>query len=194
MQVFLRANAMFANDNADLPSLNPWVLTTAPPAQRYIFERNPFYHRIDGLGQQLPYADRVIFAVTTPNLIPAKAGLGEADLQARYVKIRDYTFLQNSAKSSGVSVRLWEFGTGSQLALFPNLNTNDAAWRKLLRDVRLRRALSMAIDREELNQVIYLGLATPSNNTIMRRSELFKPEYATKWASYEPQAAGRLLD
>ena len=28
----------------------------------------------------------------------------------------------------------------------------------------------------------------------MRRSELFKPEYATKWASYKPQAAGRLLD
>lgn len=194
VQVFQRANAMFANDNADLPSLNPWVLTTAPPAQRYIFERNPYYHRIDEAGQQLPYADRVIFAVTTPNLIPAKAGLGEADLQARYVKIRDYTFLQNSAKSSGVRVRLWEFGSGSQLALFPNLNTNDAAWRRLFRDVRFRRALSMAIDREELNQVVYLGLATPSNNTIMPRSELFKPEYATRWASYEPQAAGRLLD
>jgi peptide/nickel transport system substrate-binding protein len=91
-------------------------------------------------------------------------------------------------------VRLWEFGAGSQLALYPNLNTNDAEWRKLFRDVRFRRALSMAIDREELNQVVYLGLATPSNNTIMPRSELFKPEYATKWARYEPQAANRLLD
>jgi peptide/nickel transport system substrate-binding protein len=189
-----RVDSMFANDNVDMPSLNPWVLTTPPPAQRYIFERNPYYHRIDEKGQQLPYADRVIFAVTTPNLIAAKAGLGEADLQARYLKIRDYTFLQNSAKSSGVRVRLWEFGSGSQLALYPNLNTNDAEWRKLFRDVRFRRALSMAIDREELNQVVYLGLATPSNNTIMPRSELFKPEYATRWARYEPQAASRLLD
>ena len=93
---------MFANDNADMPSLNPWVLTTPPPAQRYVFVRNPYYHRIDEKGQQLPYADRVIFAVTTANLIAAKAGMGEADLQARYLKIRDYTFLQNSAKSSGV--------------------------------------------------------------------------------------------
>jgi peptide/nickel transport system substrate-binding protein len=195
VQIFRRRlDAMFANDNADMPSLNPWVLTTPPPAQRYAFERNPYYHRIDEKGQQLPYADRVIFAVTTASVIPAKAGLGEAGLQARWLKIRDYSFLQKSARSSGVSVRLWEFGSGSQLALFPNLTTNDAEWRKLFRDVRFRRALSMAIDREELNQVVYLGLATPSNNTIMPRSELFKPEYATRWARYEPQAASRLLD
>jgi len=195
VQVFRRRlDAMFVNNSADMPSLNPWVLTTPPPAQRYIFERNPYYHRIDTNGRQLPYADRVVFDVTAANLIPARAGLGEADLQARYLKIRDYAFLQNSARSSGVSVRLWEFGSGSQFALYPNLNANDAEWRKLLRDVRFRRALSLSIDREELNQVVYLGLATPSNNTIMPRSALFKPEYATRWAEYQPQAANRLLD
>jgi peptide/nickel transport system substrate-binding protein len=56
------------------------------------------------------------------------------------------------------------------------------------------RALSLAIDREELNQSIYLGLAKPSNNTIRERSELFKPEYATKWAKYDPKLANKLLD
>jgi peptide/nickel transport system substrate-binding protein len=42
--------------------------------------------------------------------------------------------------------------------------------------------------------VVYVGLATPSNNTIMSRSELFKPEYATKWAEYDLKAASNLLD
>ena len=185
---------MLANDNVDMPTLNPWVLTTPTPAQRYIFVRNPYYHRIDETGQQLPYADRVIFAVTSPNLIAAKAALGDADLQLRYLKMRDYAFLQNSARSSGVSVRLWQLGSGSQLALYPNLTTNDAQWRRLFRDVRFRRALSMAVDRDELNQVVYLGLATPSNNTVMPRSRLFQPDYATRWAGYDPQAANRLLD
>ncbi len=194
VQIFRRVDTMFTNDNADMPTLNPWVLTTPPPAQRYVFVRNPYYHRIDEMGQQLPYADRVIFAVTSPNLIAAKAALGEANLQLRYLKMRDYTFLQNSARRSGVSVRLWEVGSGSQLALFPNLNTNDAEWRGLFRDVRFRRALSTAIDRDELNQVVYLGLATPSNNTVMSRSELFKPAYATQWATYDPKAASKLLD
>ena len=189
-----RLDVMYANDNVDLPTLNPWVNTTASPAQRYVYVRNPYYHRIDEKGQQLPYVDRVIFTVAAANLIPAKAGLGEADLQPRYLNMRDYTFLQKSAQSSGVKVPLWESGSGSQLALYPNLTANDEEWRKLMRDVRFRRALSLAIDREELNQVVYIGLARPSNNTIMPRSELFKPEYATKWAQYDPKLANKLLD
>src|SRR5262249_39285830 len=151
VQVFRRADVMFNNDNVDLPSLNPWVNTTPTPAQRFVFLRNPFYHRIDVKGQQLPYVDRIVFTVAATNLIPAKAGLGESDLQSRYLNLRDYTFLQNSTKTSGAKVRLWEIGSGSQLALYPNLNTEDREWRKLFRDVRFRRALSVAIDREEIN-------------------------------------------
>src|SRR6266576_2554634 len=63
-----------------------------------------------------------------------------------------------------------------------------------MRDVRFRRALSLGIDRDELNEVVYIGLAKPSNNTIMQRSVLFKPEYATKWATYDPKQANKLLD
>ncbi len=194
VSVYRRLDVMYANDNIDLPTLNPWVSTTPSPAQRFVYQRNPYYHRIDEKGQQLPYVDRVIFTVAAANLVPAKAGLGEADLQPRYLNMRDYTFLQKSAQSSGVNVRLWEAGSGSQLALYPNLNANDAEWRKLMRDVRFRRALSLAIDREELNQVVYIGLARPSNNTIMPRSELYKPEYASKWAQYDPKLANKLLD
>ena len=194
VQVYKRLDVMYANDNIDLPTLNPWVNTTASPAQRFVYLRNPFYHRIDAKGQQLPYIDRVIFTVAATNLVPAKAGLGEADLQPRYLNMRDYTFLQKSAQTSGVNVRLWESGSGSQIALYPNLTANDEEWRKLMRDVRFRRALSLAIDRDELNQVVYIGLAKPSNNTIMPRSELFKPEYATKWANYDPKLANKLLD
>ncbi len=192
--VFRRQDAMYGNSNVNLPTLNPWVLTTIPPAQRFVFVRNPYFHRIDQKGQQLPYIDDVIMSVVAANLVPAKAGLGEADLQSRYLNMRDYTFLQKSAKQSGIRVYLWESGSGSQLALYPNLNASDGEWRKLMRDVRFRRALSLAIDREDLNQSIYLGLAKPSNNTIMERSELFKPEYATKWATYDPKLANNLLD
>jgi peptide/nickel transport system substrate-binding protein len=194
VQIYRRHDVMYANDNPDLPTLNPWVNTTASPAQRYVFMRNPYYHRIDAKGQQLPYVDRVIFTQAATNLVPAKAGLGEADLQPRYLNMRDYTFLQKSAKSSGVEVRLWESGSGSQLALYPNLNANDEEWRKLMRDVRFRRALSLAIDRNELNETVYLGLAKPSNNTIMERSQLFKPDYAKKWAQYDLKLANKLLD
>ena len=194
VSIYRRLDVMYPNDNIDMPTLNPWVGITPSPAQRFVYVRNPYYHRIDEKGQQLPYVDRMIFTVAATNLVPAKAGLGEADLQPRYLNMRDYTFLQKSAQTSGMNVRLWEAGSGSQLALYPNLTVNDPEWRKLMRDVRFRRALSLGIDREELNQVVYIGLAKPSNNTIMPRSELFKPEYATKWADYDPKLANKLLD
>jgi peptide/nickel transport system substrate-binding protein len=68
---------MFNNDNVDLPSLNPWILTTPGPSERYVFVRNPYFHCIDESGQQLPYVDRVVFTVAAANLIPAK-GSGES--------------------------------------------------------------------------------------------------------------------
>jgi peptide/nickel transport system substrate-binding protein len=136
----------------------------------------------------------VVFTQVAANLVPAKAGLGESDLQCRYLNMRDYTFLRKSSQQSHVQVLLWEEGSGSQLALYPNLNTRDDTWRAVNRDVRFRRALSLAIDRSEINEVIFLGLAKPSNNTIMPQSVLFKPEYAAKWANYDPALANKLLD
>ena len=58
VQIYRRLDVMYANDNIDLPSLNPWVNTTPSPAQRFVFARNPYYHRIDEKGQQLPYIDK----------------------------------------------------------------------------------------------------------------------------------------
>ena len=46
-------------DNPDLPTLQPWVLRTKPPSQRFIFERNPYFHRVDQNGRQLPYIDEI---------------------------------------------------------------------------------------------------------------------------------------
>jgi peptide/nickel transport system substrate-binding protein len=193
-QIHKRLDVMYNNDNPELPTLNPWKLMTQPPAQRFVYERNPFYFRIDDKGRQLPYIDRVVFTTVAANLVPAKAGLGEADLQCRYLNMRDYTFLRRSAKTSHVDVRLWEQGSCSQMALYPNLNAKDDDWRQLNRDVRFRRALSLAIDREEINESVFLGMAKPSNNTIMRRSELFKEQYATKWATHDIKQANALLD
>ncbi len=189
-----RLDAMYADDNVDLPTLNPWMNTTPLPAQRLVFVRNPYFHRIDAERQQLPYIDRVVFIVAAASIIPEKAGLGEADLQARYLTMRDYTFLKSSAHTSHVSVRLWEVGSGSELAFYPNFNANDSTWRTVMRDVRFRRAISLAVNRDELNQVVYFGLAVPSNNTVMPRSPLFRPDYATRWATHDPTRAAKLLD
>lgn len=142
MGVHVNHDRPYKATNPDLPTLQPWVNTTYPPSERFIFKRNPYYHRIDSNGRQLPYIDSIAINIASSKLVPAKAGAGEADLQARYLRMDNYTFLKQSAKRNNFDVRLWKTAKGSHIALFPNLNTNDEVIRTLLRDVRFRRALS----------------------------------------------------
>ena len=185
---------MYKNDNVKLPSLQPWINTTEAPSERFIFQRNPYFHRVDTQGQQLPYIDRVILNITSGRLIPAKAGTGESDLQARYLRFDNFTFLRRNETKGGFKTLLWREATGSHLALFPNLNAVDVEWRALLRDVRFRRALSYAINRDELNQVVYFGLAQPSQNTVLKESPLWREEYQTTATAFDISLANKLLN
>ena len=189
-----KSDTMYRNDNPDLPSLEPWILKTKPPSDRFIFERNPYYYRIDKQGNQLPYIDRVILTIADSKIIPAKTGAGESDLQARYLRFDNYTFLKASEERNHYKVWLWRTGPGSQLALYPNLNANDEVWRSLVRDLRFRRALSLAVDRHEINQVIYFGLAIEGQNTLLPQSPLFETRFRSAWGRFDPNEANRLLD
>ncbi|HEY3074325.1 MAG TPA: ABC transporter substrate-binding protein [Burkholderiales bacterium] len=189
-----RMDNLYEADNPDLPTLQPWHNTTRPPADRFVAVRNAYFHRVDERGRQLPYIDRFVLAIADSKLIPAKAGAGDADLQARDLSFNNYTFLKQGEKTNGYRTLLWRAARGSHIALFPNLNVNDAVWRALLRDVRFRRALSLAIDRSLVNQVLYFGLALEANNTVLEASPLYRPEYRTEWARYDRKEANRLLD
>ena len=190
----IRKDHQYYFDNPDLPTLQPWQVTTQPPSERFIFERNPFYHHVDSAGRQLPYIDRIVMHIVSKSLVPAKTGAGEADLQGRYLRLDNYTFLKAGEQRNRYHVHLWQTGVGSQIALYPNLNSNDRVWRDLVRDVRFRRALSMAINREEINKVVYFGLAIEGNNTVLPESPLFRAEYQKKWTRFDLAAANALLD
>jgi peptide/nickel transport system substrate-binding protein len=189
-----RMDRQYQLDNVDLPSLQPWVNTTKPPSDRFVFRRNPYYHRIDPEGRQLPYIDKVIVNISSNSLIPVKTGFGESDLQARYIRFDHYTFLKKGAERNGDNVYLWSRAVGSRVALFPNLNAEDLIWRAVLRDVRVRRALSLAINRKAINHILYFGLGRPSADTVVPKSPLFKAEYQNAWANYDLDQANALLD
>lgn len=181
-------------DNPDQPSLQPWISTMRPPADRFVFGRNPYFHRIDTAGRQLPYIDNMIISIASAKLIPAKVGTGEADLQARYLQFKNYTFLKQGEKRNNFDVRLWKTAKGSQMALYPNLNVKDPVWAKLVRRADFRRALSLAIDRHEINQVVFYGLASEGNDTLLPESPLYQDSYRTRWAKYDLAQANLMLD
>jgi len=185
---------MYRFQNPKLPTLQPWIPTTKPPADRYVFVRNPYFHRVDVNGRQLPYIDRLVFVIADSKIVAAKAGVGETDLQARYLRFTDFTFLKRGEERGKHKVYQWKTAVGAQIALFPNLNHKDPVWRKLFRDVRFRRALSLGINRREINQVMYYGLADEGGNTVLPSSPLFKQKYRTAWTQYDIKKGNALLD
>jgi len=181
-------------ENPDLPTLEAWRPTTKPPAEQFVFERNPYFHRVDENGKQLPYIDKVVMNVSSSEIIAAKTATGDSDLQGVGLGLPDYTLIKEAESRFPISVSLWRRTQGSSVALFPNLNVKDPVWRQLFQDVRVRRALSLAINRREINQVLYYGLAHQSADTVLPESPLYKPEYAQSWSSYDQEQANRLLD
>jgi peptide/nickel transport system substrate-binding protein len=179
--------------NPDMPTLAAWNVKTAAPANRFVFERNPYYHRVDPSGRQLPYIDRLVFDIASTSLFAAKANAGEVDLLARGLTIADIPILKEGEPYHNYNTLIWSTGRGSAYALYPNLNTNDRAWRDLVRDVRFRRALSLGIDRTLINNALAFGLGVPGNNTVMEQSPLFRPELRSAWARHDPVEARRLL-
>ena len=189
-----RRDSPYRNLDVEAPTLQPWRNVTSSPAQRYVFRRNPFFHRVDGSGRQLPYIDEVVMTVTDAKLIPAKTGAGESDLQVRGLGFDDFTFLKRNEERIGRRVRLWKTTKGAHVALFPNLNANDPTWRAVMRDPRFRRALSLAIDRREINLILYRGFAVEGNNTVDESSPLHRPDLRTRWATFDLAGANALLD
>lgn len=181
-------------ENPDLPTLEAWRPRTLPPAEQFVFERNPYFHRVDENGKQLPYVDRIVLNVSSAEIISAKTATGESDLQATGIGLPDYTLIKESESRFPIKVSLWRRTRGSSVALFPNLNCRDVVWRELFQDVRVRRAMSLAVNRREINQVIYYGLAHESADTVLPESPLYKPEYSAAWSVHDPEQANRLLD
>jgi peptide/nickel transport system substrate-binding protein len=53
-----RAFDAWKQANIDIPSVGPWVTKDILP-EGVVYERNPYYFKIDNAGNQLPYIDTV---------------------------------------------------------------------------------------------------------------------------------------
>jgi peptide/nickel transport system substrate-binding protein len=188
-----KRDALYVMDNAEMPTLQPWKPAVSPPADVVPIDRNPYFHRVDQRGRQLPYIDRLIFVLADKAVIPVKASTGEADLQARYLSFEQVSYLKRNEQLGNYRVSLWTTASSSDICLYPNMTTNDPVMRKLLGDVRFRRALSLAIDRPEINKILFFGMGVVGQNSVLR-SPAMQEDVRMAYARFDPAAANRLLD
>ena len=180
--------------NVDLPVLTPWRTTSPINTPNWVLERNPYYYAVDTEGNQLPYIDKIQMTLAENlEVLNLRAIAGEYDWQERHTGLGKLpVFLENQQKGN-YTVKLDPAANGSECVYYLNQSYDaDPEIAKWLRNRDVRRALSIAIDRDQLNETFWLGvgiagLGRADPETIYSPGE----EWRKKWATLDVDAGER---
>lgn len=183
--------------NTELPVLGPWRTTRPINNPTWVMERNPYYWAVDTEGHQLPYLDGVVMTLAENlELLNLRAIAGEYDVQERHVDIGKLpVILENQAKGNYKVHLDLAFNGADAIFQFNQSYTADPEIAKWLKNADFRRALSLAIDRNQLNETFWLGTAVPGSPAPAESLPYFPgPGWREKWSTYDPKQASALLD
>lgn len=66
--------------------------------------------------------------------------------------------------------------------------------KEIVQDVRFRQALSLALNRREIRDVLLLGLGRPAQLSPLPGTPWYDEAFASAFAEYDPDRANQLLD
>jgi peptide/nickel transport system substrate-binding protein len=180
----------------DLPSIFAWTTKVPAPAERFVLERNPYYWKVDTAGNQLPYIDAIVNDLQAEaQTILLKAIAGEIDMQGRSLGGMQNSVLLRASEAQGKYRLVPKTGTASVgVLLAPNLNHKDPVMRTIISDPRFRIALSHALNRNEINKIVYRGKGDQRQAAPLKESNYYSPSYEKAYLEYEPTKAASLLD
>ena len=187
----------FPHENHEVPVLNAWYPTgTVTKDDVVVFKRNPYYVGVDPEGNQLPYIDTM-----THHHIPGNQELlnlmilgGEMDFQAFGINNEDLPLFKQGEEEGGYRLIGHPVARGIWDGMYINFSLEGPVG-DLLRNVDFRRALSVAIDRDAINQNSYLGLGEARQVVPLKASPFYPGDEAAKaWTQYDPDLANSMLD
>jgi len=186
----------------EYPKVFPWIIKDNPAQGLFNWERNPYYYKVDEQGNQLPYIDTMRFDYTaSTETTKLKLAQDEVDILGQHVvTMAEYPFYKDNAAKGNYIVGDYISTMGDRVTLFPQHTIMDADGKldqgltDIVRDPRWVQALSMAVDREEINQSLFYGTAKMGAMSPMPTSKYYKPEYGTAFATFDKAAAEKLLD
>lgn len=193
-QLFQNKNDAMQTRNPDNPTLLPWVLVQAAPAIPVIYKRNPYFWAVDEEGNQLPYIDGINQIFTgSGDVQNLKFLAGEADY-ARSSVISMYPLLKSAEKAGKIKVYRWGDSAVNTTQLEFNLTHKDPVVKEIFQDKRFRFAVSYAVDRQMISNLLFLGAVEPWQVAPSENSRYYHERLAHTALEYDTVKASKLLD
>ena len=173
------------------PTLESHIIELETNTQRRQYIANPYYFKVDTAGNQLPYIDRQHERFLDQELFILSILNGEVDQKAQTIGLSNYPVLKENEEKGGYHLQLPPGGTGPAIVF--NQTIKDLRMRAIYSDVRFRQAMSLAMNREELNEVLWFGLGTPEQ-AIPLGVPFVTDADRNHMIAHDPAAANKLLD
>ena len=187
----------YPHENHEIPVLNPWYPTgSVLKDDVVVFKRNPYYVGVDAEGNQLPYIDTLTHFHVPGDQERLNLMLlgGELDFQAQGINNADVPLLKEGEERGGYHLLAHPVARGIWDGMYVN-HSLQGPYGDLIRNVDFRRALSVAIDRDAINQNTYLGLGEARQIVPLKNSPFYPgDEAAFAWTQYDPDLANMMLD
>ena len=178
-----------------VPTLESHVLAEETTEYR-ILKANPYYHAVDTAGNQLPYTEGIyeVF-IQDEELANLKLVGGEVDFKAQGLRLVNYPLLKESEADGDYRVVMADTSSG-MVILGLNITHKEPVMRGILSDIRFKQAMSIAMDRDEINEVVYLGQGRPMQNTPAEPGlvDFVTDEMTSHMIEHDPARAMQLLD
>ncbi len=175
------------------PTLESHIIVRENTEGRHLVA-NPYYFKVDTAGNQLPYIneqDELYVSESEVRLL--KLINSEVDYKAQALNLDYAPILLENQEAGNFSISL---RPQIHMGVFAfNVTSEDLEKRAVFGDIRFRRAMSVAMNREEYNEVVFFGLGEPGQYTAFAPLPSFiTEEMAQSYAQFDPDMANALLD
>ena len=183
-----------AGYTAVAPTLESFIVVDETLERRSLVA-TPYFFPVAPAGPQLPYINEI-----------SEVYLGDEDIQVAKMIAGEIDYKSQAVNLPSVPVLLENKGTGkynialrpqiSQTAYAFNMTDKDLEKRAVFNDVNFRRAMSVAINRDKINEIAFFNLGKPTQYTAIDpdTAPFITDELKTSWIGYNPKQAAELLD
>ena len=176
-----------------VPTLESHIMVKQNADGRHLVA-NPYFFMVDTAGNQLPYINEQDETYVNDNQVRIlKLINGEVHFKSQSLQLPMAPVLLENQKKGNYKLQLKPEIAAPTFTF--NVTSENLEKRKVFGDVRFRQAMSIAIDRDELNEVAFFGEGTPVQYTGFSPNPPFvDAKWITHMAKHDPAKAKSLLD